>query len=151
MDRNEQVIQDSKAEGIRLAHLYDGQSDQKAVDKQVHDALLQDAIKDHHSEINLKVVRETLAQESNKKHDPSVMIRNRDYQTVRNYQLPVVGFEISGSVLYDPVEALKAITEDDKQREAAKNPGKPQAFLPNFNPAEGFGIPAALGFKPEHK
>ncbi len=151
MDRQAQVQQDSKTEGNRLAHLYDGSKDQSSVDKQVHDALLQDAIKDHHSEIDLKVVRDTMQQESEKTNNRSAILKNEDYKMVRKWGLPVVGLEIEGMVLYDPIEASKAVAADDKRREAEKTPATPQQVLLNLNPFEAFGIPAALGYKGENK
>lgn len=150
MDRESQVRQNSKIEGSRLAGLYEHQTDQRIADQQVHDALLQDAIKNHHSELNLDIVRRTLQEETAKAHDRNVIIKNEDYRTVRNYQLPVIDLQLEGRVLYDPIEAAKVIAEDDARRDQNKKPAQ-SALLPNFNPFEGFGIPAAMGMKPEKK
>lgn len=154
MDRQAQVQKSSIDEGSRLAHMYDGAKDLNAVDRQVHDALLIDAIKDHHSELNLKTVRVAMQSEAERMKNPNVIIKNADYSTSRNWKLPVVGFEMDGMVIYDITEASKVIAKDDERRAAEKadRASGEQKGVPNWNPFDGsFGINTALGYEKDRK
>lgn len=152
MDRQGQIQVDSIKEGIRLAHMYDNAKDLNAVDQKVHDALLVDAIKDHHCQLNLKMVRAAMKREADLMNNPSLVIKDADYTTNRSWKLPVVGFEIGGNVLYDILEAAKAIEEDDRRRAAEKIEAKTEN-RPKWNPFDGsFGVSTAMGilFGDEH-
>jgi len=128
-----QVRQASLQEGKELAHLYDGAKDNKAVDNQVHDRLLQDAVKSHHSQLDLDVVRQSLVDESGKRGDKAVTISQDKYGQVRrdNTSLPLLNL-VDGNKLYDPMEGYKAMAEDDKkcaEAEAAKKDGQTKLNL----------------------
>lgn len=151
----DQKQKESKAEGSRLAHLYDGAKDYGAVDKQVHDALLADAIMDHHSKLDMKTVLREMEAESGRRADRESIVKSKNSSVMtRNWTLPALGIEIEGQVIFDQAEAYRAINKDDARIESEKNAKKEASFAgqPNWNPFDGsFGINTALGFKPERK
>ncbi|MBY0548583.1 MAG: hypothetical protein K2W95_15035 [Candidatus Obscuribacterales bacterium] len=155
MDSREAQVQKSSVdEGNRLVHMYDNATDLNAVDRKVHDALLTDAIKDHHSELNLKTVRAAMQSEANRMKNPNVIIKNAEYSTSRNWTLPVVGFEVEGMVIYDIIEASKVIAKDDERRAAEKaaQASDGQRGMPNWNPFDGsFGINTAMDINKNEK
>lgn len=154
MDRQVQIQKSSVDEGKRLAHMYDNAKDLNAVDRQVHDALLTDAIKDHHSELNLKTVRAAMQSEAERMKNSNVIINNAAYSTSRNWKLPVVGFEMDGMIIYDIIEASKVVAKDDERRaaeKAAQGSGG-QKGISNWNPFDGsFGINTAMGYEKGEK
>lgn len=136
------VTKASKEEGKALADIYKGGDIGKA-DKEVHDRLLQDAIKSHHSELDMSVVTKAMVDESAKLNDKRVHISAENYGVVqRSNELPVVQF-FDKSKLYDPTEGWKAIQDDDKKREeAAKEAKDSGSKLPQINLFDGaLGLP----------
>ncbi len=114
-DRHQQSVN----EGARLAHLYDGRSDIGAVDKQVHDALLQDFIKAHHSEIEMDTVLSSMKKESEKSHNVQL---KTDSSTSMVRESNFMGINFDAAKLFDVCEGVKAYEADDKKREQAANP-----------------------------
>lgn len=137
----DQVTKASQDEGKALADMYKGANDLRGVDKQVHDRLLQDAIKSHHSELNMDVVKQSLVEEAGKLKDNRVNIKMESYGSVNrtNEVLPFISLVDNGQ-LYSPTEAWKAIQEDDKKREQAANEKKGNGAKVNFGDG-GLGLP----------
>jgi hypothetical protein len=135
-----QVTRASQEEGKALADMYKGAKDLGKVDQQVHDRLLQDAIKDHHSELNMDVVRKSMVEEAGKLNDKRVNISTENYGVINrtNEALPLLNLVDKGK-LYDPSEGWKAIQEDDKKREQDKQKGSNENKI-NFWDG-GMGLP----------
>lgn len=139
MDNN--VARASADEGKALADMYKGAGNLRDVDKQVHDRLLQDAIKSHHSELDMEIVKKSLVGESAQLKDKRVHITEEKFGSVSrtNESLPGLSLMDNGK-LYDPVESWKAVQQDDKQREqAAKAKSSPDATVNFFD--GGLGLP----------
>ena len=110
-------------EGKSLAHLYDGAKDLGKVDQQVHDRLIQDAIKDHNGRINLDTVKKSMIEESAKIGNKSVTITEDQAGQIKrdNNSLPLLNLFDNGK-LYNPAEATQAVLNDDAAKAQKDNP-----------------------------
>ncbi|MBX9689943.1 MAG: hypothetical protein K2X27_24750 [Candidatus Obscuribacterales bacterium] len=131
--RNSSVKEASIQEAKELVRLYDGAGSMKDVDKKVHDRLLQDAIKSHHSELDFDLLRNTMKSEAAAKGNKQVLIKEgAGGQILRDNSLPVLSIIDSNNNLYDPVEGYKAMQDDDRKREAASQSKEKNSNQLNF-------------------
>lgn len=122
-DEQRNRLSEEKAQELVDLYRQNAKEPSKA-DGEVHDRLLKMRVEAQHGAYNMKLVESTLKDGVSKMHDPGIIIKDDGFGKLsRDYKLPILGIEMSAATLYDPIEASKAIAEDDKRRqelEAAK-------------------------------